>query len=71
MKCLETEIKHLFLEKNYVNKTNSMFIFQKKRLLIIIIPAESMPAWTTSGGDCGSIMMPGEAGNDCTVICGS
>ena len=40
-------------------------------LKIISFPAQSMPAWSTSGGDCGSIMMPGEASNDCTVICGS
>ena len=41
------------------------------RPLTISFPAQSMPAWSTSGGDCGSIMMPGEASNDCTVICGS
>jgi len=29
-KCLETEIKHLFLEQNRVNKTNSVLIFQKR-----------------------------------------
>ena len=29
-KCLETYIKHLFREQNCVNKTNSIFIFQKK-----------------------------------------
>ena len=33
IKCLETDIKHLFLEKNRVNKTNSALIFQKKGLL--------------------------------------
>ena len=30
IKCLETYIKHLFREQNCVNKTNSIFIFQKK-----------------------------------------
>jgi len=29
-KCLETEIKHLFLEQSSMNKSNTAFIFQKK-----------------------------------------
>ena len=32
IKCLETETKHLFVEQNRVNKTNSIFIFQNKSI---------------------------------------